>query len=300
MRTRRLVPLLLSLFLLVGTLPTIAAHAQAQRISDTVSLDADGSVSIDNHEGSITVTTWDRDAVQYEVEIDAPEDSDQLRNTEIDVDHTSRSLHLATEQRDQGDDSRWFSWNNGGDIPNVHYTLRMPRTARLTIDDHESEIDVTGLQAELRIDTHEGPITVTDQTGEVTIDSHESRTDLRNITGRLTIDTHDGDVVVENLRGAFELDTHDGSADVTFAELTDDVEVDTHDARITLSFPGDAGFALRTDFSDDADLDSDFDIASLRISDDDDDEVNYRGAVNGGGPRIELESHDGRFTLRRQ
>lgn len=300
MRTRRLVPLLLSLFLLVGTLPTIAAHARAQRISDTVSLDADGSVSIDNHEGSITVTTWDRDAVQYEVEIDAPEDSDQLRNTEIDVDHTSRSLHLATEQRDQGDDSRWFSWNNGGDIPNVHYTLRMPRTARLTIDDHESEIDVTGLQAELRIDTHEGPITVTDQTGEVTIDSHESRTDLRNITGRLTIDTHDGDVVVENLRGAFELDTHDGSADVTFAELTDDVEVDTHDARITLSFPGDAGFALRTDFSDDADLDSDFDIASLRISDDDDDEVNYRGAVNGGGPRIELESHDGRFTLRRQ
>lgn len=300
MRTRRLFPLLLSLFLLVGMLPPTTTYAQAQRISDTVSLDADGSVSIDNHEGSITVTTWGRDAVQYEVEIDAPEGSDQLRNTTIDVDHTSRSLHLATEQRDQGDDSRWFSWNNGGDIPNVHYTLRMPRTARLTIDDHESEIDVTGLQAELRIDTHEGPITVTDQTGEVTIDSHESRTDLRNITGRLTIDTHDGDVVVENLRGAFELDTHDGSADVTFAELTDDVEVDTHDARITLSFPGDAGFDLRTDFSDDADLDADFDIASLRISDDDDDEVNYRGAVNGGGPRIELESHDGRFTLRRQ
>ena len=115
-------PLLLSLFLLVGMLPTTTTYAQAQRISDTVSLDADGSVSIDNHEGSITVTTWDRDAVQYEVEIDAPEGSDQLRNTTIDVNHTSRSLHLATEQRDQGDDSRWFSWNNGGDIPNVHYT----------------------------------------------------------------------------------------------------------------------------------------------------------------------------------
>jgi len=71
-------------------------------------------------------------------------------------------------------------------------------------------------------------------------------------------------------------------------------------SRITLSFPGDAGFDLRTDCSDDANLDAEFDIASLRISDDDDDEVNYRGAVNGGGPRIELESHDGRFTPRRQ
>ena len=300
MRTRRFFPLLVGLFLLIGALPTTSAHAQAQRLSDTVSLDPDGSVSIDNHEGSITVTTWDRDAVQYEVEIDAPEGSDQLRNTTIDVDHTSRSLRLATEQRDRGDNGSWFSWNGGNDIPDVHYTIRMPRTARLTIDDHESDIEVTGLQAELRIDTHEGPITVTDQDGEVTIDSHESRTDLRNITGRLTIDTHDSDVVVENLRGAFELDTHDGSADVMFAELTDDVEIDTHDARITLTFPGDIGFDLRTDFSDDADLDSDFDLASLRISDDDDDEVNYRGAVNGGGPRIELESHDGRFTLRRQ
>jgi DUF4097 and DUF4098 domain-containing protein YvlB len=299
MRTRRLFPFLIGLFLLVGTLPATLAHAQAQRISDTVSLDPDGSVSVDNHEGSITVTTWDRDAVQYEVEIDAPEGSDQLRNTEIDVDHSSRSLRLATTQR-KGNGGNWFSWGDGNDIPDVHYTIRMPRTARLTIDDHESEIEVTGLQAELRIDTHEGPITVTDQEGEVIIDSHESRTDLRNITGRLTIDTHDSDIVVENLRGAFELDTHDGSADVAFAELTDDVEIDTHDARITLTFPGDAGFDLRTDFSDDADLDSEFDIASLRISDDDDDEVNYRGAVNGGGPRIELESHDGRFALRQQ
>ena len=300
MRMQRLFPFLIGLSLLVGTLPAASAHAQAQRISDTVALDPDGSVSIDNHEGSITVTTWDRDAVQYEAEIDAPEGSDQLRNTTIDVNHTSRSLRLATEQRDPDENGSWFSWNDGNDIPDVHYTIRMPRTARLTIDDHESEIEVTGLQAALRIDTHEGPITVTDQTGEVTIDSHESRTDLRNVTGRLTIDTHDSDIVVESLRGAFELDMHDGSADVAFAELTDDVEIDTHEARITLTIPGEAGFDLRTDFGDDADLDSDFDIARLRIADaDDDDEVNYRGAVNGGGPRVELESHDGRFTLRR-
>jgi len=299
MRTRPLLPLLAGLFLLAGIVVS-PAHSQAQRISETVSLAPDGSVSIDNHEGSITVTTWDRDAVQYEVEIDAPEGSDQLRNTVIDVNHSNRSLRLATEQRNRGDNGSWFSWNDGNDIPDVHYTVRMPRTARLTIDDHESDIEVTGLQAELRIDTHEGPIRIADQEGEVTIDSHESRMDLRNLTGRLTVDTHDSDLVAENLRGAFELDAHDGSADVSFAELTDDVEIDTHDARITLTFAGDIGFDLETDFNDDASLDSDFDIANLRISDDDDDEINYRGSVNGGGPRIELESHDGRFTLRRQ
>ena len=300
MSTTRIIPLLLSLLVLGLLTPAAPAAAQAQRISDTVALDPDGSVSIDNHEGSITVTTWDRDAVQYTVDIDAPDGSDQLRNTEIEVDHSSRSLRLATTHRDRDDDDSWFTWNNGGDIPNVHYTIQMPRTARLTIDDHESDIEVTGLQAELRIDTHEGPIRIAEQQGAVTIDSHESEMDLTNVVGALTIDTHEGDLTVDNLRGALEIDAHDSSADVTFAALTDDIEIDTHDGRFTLTVPGDVGFTLRTDFSDDADLDSDFDIASLRITDDDDDEVNYRGAFNGGGPRIDLESHDGRFTLRRQ
>ncbi|NBB74403.1 MAG: DUF4097 family beta strand repeat protein [Bacteroidetes bacterium] len=298
MRTPRPLVLLASVFLLALTVQT-PVHAQAQRITDTVSLDPNGAVSIDNHEGSITVTTWDRNAVQYEVEIDAPEGSDAFRNTEIEVDHSNRSLRLATTQRDRDDDGSWFSWN-GGDIANVHYTIQMPRTARLTIDDHESDITVTGLQAALRIDTHEGPIQVANQQGEVTIDSHESRMDLTNLTGALTIDTHEGDITVENLRGALEIDTHEGSADVSFAALTDDVEIDTHDGRFTLTVPSDVGFDLRTDFNDDADLDADFDIARLRIADDDEDEVNYRGAYNGGGPRIDLEAHDGRFTLRRQ
>lgn len=297
MRTPRSLALLASVFLLALTAQT-TVHAQAQRLTDTVSLAPDGAVSIDNHEGSITVTTWDRNAVQYAVAIDAPEGSDAFRNTEIEVDHSNRSLRLATTQRDRDDDGSWFSWS--GDIANVHYTIQMPRTARLTIDDHASDIAVTGLQAALRIDTHDGPIQVADQQGEVTIDSHESRMDLTNLTGALTIDTHEGDLTVENLRGGLELDTHEGTATVTFAALTGDVEIDTHEGRFTLAVPGDTGFDLRTDFHDDVDLDSDFDMASLRITDDEEDDVNYRGAVNGGGPRIDLEAHDGRFTLRRR
>lgn len=295
MRTRNDIPLLFSVLLLVGTIAAPSTHAQAQRTSETVSLDPNGSVSIDNHEGSITVTTWDRGNVQYDARIDAPEGSEQLENTEIRVDHSERALHLETTFGED-EESDWFSRN--GDVPPVHYTIQMPRTARLTIDDHESEIDVTGLQAELRIDTHEGPIRIADQQGDVTIDSHESRMDVQRVTGRLTIDTHDGEITVENLRGGFDLDTHDGSADVSFAALTDDVGIDTHDGRVTLALAPDAGFDLTTDFDDDADLDADFDLSSIRIADENDDEVNYRGTVNGGGPRIHLSAHDGRFTLR--
>lgn len=290
MRTHNLLALL-GFLLIAGLTVPASVHAQARTINETVALDPDGTVSIDNHEGRITVTGWDRDVVQYEVEIDAPEGSEALENTDIRIDRSNQSLRLETEY-DEG--RSWSSWNR--DMPPVHYTIRMPRTARLFIDDHESDIEITGMTSELEVDTHDGPIRIADHEGRVTIDSHDSRMELENISGDLEIDTHDGEVTVANLRGGFELDTHDGTAEVTFAELTGNVEIDAHDGRFTLTLPAGAGFDLDTDFNDDASLDTDFDVAGIRLADDD--EVNYRGAVNGGGPRIELSAHDARFALR--
>lgn len=291
MRTHSLLSLFLGTLLIVHLATPASVQAQDRTIGETVALDPNGSVSIDNHEGHITVTAWDRDAVQYEIEIDAPDGSDELANTEIRVDHSERALRLETEYRDSGS---WFSWNR--DMPPVHYTVQMPRTARLSIDDHNSEIEITGLASELQVDTHDGPIRIADHEGRISIDNHDSRVDLQNVTGDLDIDTHDGEITAANLRGGFVLDTHDGSADVSFTELTGDVEIDSHDGRFTLTLPADAGFDLDTHLNDDADLDTDFDLSGIRLADDD--EVNYRGTVNGGGPRIALSAHDARFALR--
>lgn len=318
---RRLLAFLAASFLLIA--PTAAQDA-ARTLSETVPLDADGEVTIDNHEGSITVTTWDRAEVQYEIRIMPTDEDPKAEKTRIDINHSDRRLSLTTSHSEGDDESSVFGWSfedgfqwGGTNIPAVHYTLTMPKTARLTLDDHESEIEVTGLQAPLRIDTHEGPITVASQRGDIVLDTHESRMQLhdvqgrveidthegrmrlRDIDGRVEIDTHEGEVIAENLRGSFELNTHDGEADLSFAALTDDVSIDSHDARITLTVPAHAPFTLDTDFDDDADLTSDFDLSSIRIADeDDDDEVNYRGAINGGGPLVYLSSHDGDFQLR--
>lgn len=323
----RFVSLLRSLFavFVLGVCfgPAVLAQDPARTVSDTVPLARDGEVTVDNHEGSITVTPWDRDAVQYEAQIMPTEEDPDAEKVTIRVHQSENRLRLATEHEDGDDESTVFGfsddgWQWGGtDIPAVHYTIKMPRRAALTIDDHESTIDVTGLRAELRIDTHEGPVSVTDQRGEVTIDSHESpisiseqegdvtidthegRMDLRQVVGHLEVDTHDGDLTVEGLEGGFRLDTHDGTATVSFATLTEDVSADTHDGDVTLSLPAGTGFDLNTDFDDDTNVTSDFDLDPIRIVDeDDDDEVNYRGDVNGGGPEIYLESHDGDFRLR--
>ena len=124
--------------------------------------------------------------------------------------------------------------------------------------------------------------------------------ELRRVTGRLTVETHEGELAAEELDGGVQFDSHDGSARVSFTSLSHPVFADTHDGDVTLALPADTGFDLNTEFDDDADLISDFDLRPIRISGEDDDEVNYRGGVNGGGSMVRLESDDGDFTLRSQ
>ena len=306
---------LLLLAALLFSLPS--AYAQNDRtVSDTVPLAADGHVTIDNHEGSITVTTWDRPEVQYEARIEAERGAGHPERTTVAVDRSGQRLHLKTEHRGSGGGLLDFLGGDGQDIMPVHYTVTMPRTARLTIGDHESTIEVTGLRAALDVDTHDGPLTVSDQQGALRIDSHDgniavtehqgdlridthdSRIRLRGVAGRVEIDTHDSPITAEGLRGPLELDTHEGRAELAFAALDGSVHIDAHDGTFMLALPAAAGFEIDTNFDDDVELASDFDLSAARRADEDDEEVNYRGAVGGGGPQIRLAAHDGQFQLR--
>lgn len=315
-------PILLAVaFLSLDIALPASAQTPSRTVSDTVPLAADGEVTVDNHEGSITVTTWDRDRVRYDAEIMPTDEDPDAEKVTIRTRTSDDRLRLATDHEEGDDESTVFGFDEDGfrwggiDIPAVHYTIRMPRSAALLLDDHESTIDVTGLAGQLRVDTHEGSISVTehggpvtidshegsisiqDQSGDVTLNTHEGRMELRNVKGRLSVHTHDGNLTVDELEGGLRFDAHDGSVSASFAALTDDVRVDTHDGNTTLTLPASAGFDLNTDFDEDVDLSSGFDLGAIRIGDEEDDEVNYRGAINGGGPEIYLNSHDGDFAL---
>ena len=241
MRHPRFPARVLCAFLIAGLFAANTALAQtpARTLSDTVPLDPDGEVVVDNHEGRIIVDTWDRDEVKYEIRIMPTDEDPEAERTTIEVDHRDDRLSLATTHEEGDDESGVFGfsfedgWQWGGNnIPDVHYVLTVPRTAQLAIDDHESEIEVTGLQGALRIDTHEGPITVTDSGGDVFIDNHESPMDLRGIASDLEIDTHEGRIDLEDHRGDVLIDCHDSEMDLR--AVTGLVEIDTHEGEIEL------------------------------------------------------------------
>ena len=288
--------------LCAGLLAALPARAQEEKtLTFNETLDRDGRLVVDNYKGSITVTTWGRDEVAVDVRIVADRTDGLVESTDVKVRRSGRTLRFETDY----DEDAWERirkrglfdmFSDGYSQPLVHYEVRMPRAARLTIDDYKSEISVTGLQSDL------------------------------------TIDTYKGDIDVEGLDGSLRLDTYKGTGHIAFSRLDDDSAVDTYKGRVTLALPRDTGFDLDADLGRRGDLDSDFDL-DRRYRDDDDDDGDdddddgywyddddddgdddddddywdddddgdnvYRGAVNGGGPRLHLESYKGRIALRR-
>lgn len=242
--------------------------------SDTVDFSPTGTIEIDNQTGSITVTTWNRAQVGYEV-ILSPSEGDSVVMMEPDIDRSAQELSFG-----RGNDS-WsiqipgvltISPNRGYDSVN-DYRIVMPKTAALKIDDYSSTIEVTNVEANVTIDTHQGSATV------------------RGVTGDLELDTFSGTAKATGLHGGAELDTHQGRIAASFEEFTAPSSVDTHSGTVRLFLPADAGFELQLDL-DEENLTVDEAFGSPTSSGDE------RRAYNDGGPTFELESFSGPVEVR--
>src|SRR5262245_52109193 len=119
--------------LLLG-LSALLPAADTRDVRRTVALDPRGEVVINNHKGSIHVTTWDRSEVDIQATIAAESGAfvDQRRfdRTEIVIDASLNLVRVQTKYPD----SQSF-WTDGTN-PEIRYTIRMPRTAHLSIRDH--------------------------------------------------------------------------------------------------------------------------------------------------------------------
>jgi hypothetical protein len=232
--------------------------ADYKDINRTVALSPNGAVTLDTHKGSIKVTTWDRAEVEIQARIQAEDgnsmDRRRFEGTEVRIDSSPAAVHIRTIYPDFN--SCCFS--DDGNNPEVRYTVRMPRTGRLTIRDHRSE------------------------------------TQIADLGGALDIDTHRGTVRVERLSGPLQLTTHRGDVTVGFASFNGNSSIDTYRGTIDLSLPKGSRFNLQTDLGKHASVDSDFPMV-VRSANRQGESVH--GSVNGGGPTLDIKTFRGSVRL---
>lgn len=228
---------------------------------------SDGKLFIDTYKGSITVSTWDKAEIDIFARVEPDEyDRDaeeKVQDTEIRIDASKPSVRIKTDydrvRRHSGGFWGIFDGNTGS-LPLVHYTIKVPRTAQVVIKDYKSATKIKDLRSDVEIETYKGTVEVT------------------NLEGSLMLETYKGDVRAE------------------FASLSGRSRFETYKGYIEVALPRKQGFDLDLDVGSKGNWSSDFDINESyrkgRRSD-----LEYRGSVNGGGPRLQFKTTKGTIRL---
>ena len=131
---------------------TLGAHgsdhrgALTEEFHQTYPLAADGRVELDNINGSVHITSWDRNEVKVDA-IKSADTKERLDEAKIEIDSRSSALSIRTHYPDHDHTWNWGSHNNPA---NVEYTLTVPRNARLDeIKLINGSLDLAGVSGEV-------------------------------------------------------------------------------------------------------------------------------------------------------
>ena len=190
------------LILAVGAHASDHRGALSEEFHQTYAITSDGRIELDNINGPVHITGWDRN----EVKVDAVKYADtkeRLEEAKIEIDSGKDYLSIRTRYPEHNNNWNWGSRNNPA---SVEYTLTVPRTANLDeIKLINGELDVTGISGEVRASC---------------------------INGRL--EAHD-------LSGRAKLGTINGRLDARFAQLSrQDVELNSVNGSLELTIPSDS------------------------------------------------------------
>lgn len=177
----------------------LGAHASdrpgpyTEEFHQIYALTPDGRIELNNINGAVHISSWDRN----EVKVDAVKYADEkewLDEARIDVDSGKDYLTIRTKYRNERE-----HWNHNA--TSVDYTLTVPATANLDkIDLINDSLDVAGVKGEVRAQCVNG------------------RLEASNLTGRAMLKTVNGHLVArfDQLPGTdVELSSVNGSVELT-------------------------------------------------------------------------------------
>lgn len=310
---------LLPVLLLLLALPALAQQSQSKESSQTVEFEAGGHLRLKTFKGSIHIRPWDRNQVEIKARIEPGEDvsveyaARSVEATKVDVWGSGRSVTITSDYEDVPcRDDRW-SFGCSKTLPYVHYQIRVPRKVDLSVDDHKSSIDVTGLAGRLEFDTHKGTVELADLAGEVQmkthkgevvlegaegrieLQSHKGRIDASDVTGDVRVQTHRGRITVSGLQGSVKAETNRGEISIRADKIDDASRLETYRGRIDLSLLGSQGLTVRARIGRRGDFQNDFAMTTRTTARD-----RIEGTINGGGPRLYLETKRGEIHLKRR
>ena len=177
---------------------SVARATVTETFTHTYPLTADGAIRVENVNGDIDITAWEKPEVSLVAEKRAKND-DELKRVEIIIEAGPDRLAIKTKHIKKT--GGWF-FSNWSDNSSVRYKLMVPAGARLEkIDTVNSDITASGMHGPVKLSTVNGGIEDTGLRGDARLNA---------VNGSLRAEF----ASLENVR-EIELDSVNGRAMVT-------------------------------------------------------------------------------------
>ena len=280
----------MSVTLLVGML----AASMAQQQTDTTFEVRSGSrIEVETFGGSITVRTWNRNAVRVQAQ--------HGRRDEIDIDARGSSVRIEAE-------------GYMGVAKDVRFTLMVPRSSHIEASGVQTDIDIEGVTGDVDAETVQGGIRVVgggrlkleSVEGEVVIDGARGRVQastvnrgirVTDVVGDLDLETVNGPIIVQKVQ-AINVDASTVNGRIVYdGTIRDggDYALTTHNGAIWVVVPNGTNASVSVSTFN-GELDTTFDLPRMEIPSQ---RRTYNFVLGNGKARLDLETFGGDINLRR-
>jgi len=283
--------------MMIGMGLALAAVMGLQQQTDTTfAVPAGARLRLDNHSGSVRVSSWDRQEMRVRAQ------------------HGSRDV---IEINTSGAVVRVQAERSRGMANFVEYDITVPRSMAVDLGGVETDLTVEGVAGDISASSVEGDVTIRGAGGAVTVSTVEGDIIVDGGRGRLAISGTDGDVTITGAHGEISVGTVEGnvtlenveSANVDVSTVDGDItyhgtvqddgryRLTSHDGDITLSAPAgiNATVSVATfDGSFEADPAFHVQISEMRPG------RRFSFTLGSGSARMELETFDGEIRIEKR
>ena len=148
--------------LMAMTISAFASDSVSEEFHRTVALTATGRVSLDNVNGAVTITGWDKNEVQIDA-VKKARDQQRLGEAKIEVETSSDSVHIRT---------RYPEGHSNNNPATVTYELHVPRNAQLDgINLVNGSLTITQCSGDVKASLVNGASTIHDLSGRIELSS---------------------------------------------------------------------------------------------------------------------------------
>jgi Putative adhesin len=222
-------------------------------------LSAQGRIQVENINGDVHITGWDRDEVKVDA-VKSASTKQRLDEATIEIGGDQNDLSIRTEYPDHDRTSNFGSDDEPNNPASVEYTITVPRQARL------DEIKLIN-----------------------------GRLDVQDVSGEVRASCINGRIQINNLRGPAKLDTVNGELDASVDQLSStEMKLSSVNGRLRLTLPSDAKAELKASTVS-GNISDEFGLPVRRhqfIG------SSLHGQLGGGGTLVKLSNVNGPIEIR--